>query len=179
MTDGSTSYDQPDVPTPAADLKALGERLVGAWRVTGGAEGTVRFEWMQGGFFLIQHVELEQYGQRIGGIEVVGHLRSFGQPPSQAVHSRFYDSTGNTLNYVYELGTATPSRSGPGRRAPPPTTGGPSAPTATAKRAPGSIPEAAATRRPPPGSRVDPQRHATTVLVAAAETDRFASALYE
>jgi hypothetical protein len=30
MTDGSTSYDQPDVPTPAADLKALGERLVGA-----------------------------------------------------------------------------------------------------------------------------------------------------
>ena len=102
-TEGSTSYDQPDVPTPAADLKALGERLVGAWRVTGGAEGTVRFEWMQGGFFLVQHVELEQYGQRIGGIEVVGHLRPFGEPPSQAIHSRFFDSTGNTLDYVYEL----------------------------------------------------------------------------
>jgi hypothetical protein len=42
--------------------------------VTGGAEGTVRFEWMQGGFFLVQHVELEQYGQRISGIEVIGHL---------------------------------------------------------------------------------------------------------
>jgi hypothetical protein len=103
MTDASTGQDHPDTPTPAADLQALGARLAGAWRVSGGAEGTVRYEWMDGGFFLIQHVELEQYGQQTKGIEVIGHLRPFGQPPSQAIHSRYYDSSGNTLDYVYAL----------------------------------------------------------------------------
>jgi RNA polymerase sigma-70 factor, ECF subfamily len=103
MTDASTSYDGPDTPTPAADLQALGERLRGAWRVSGGAEGTIRYEWMDGGFFLIQHVELEQYGQQVKGMELIGHLRPFGEPPSPDIHSRFYDSAGNTLDYVYEL----------------------------------------------------------------------------
>jgi hypothetical protein len=103
MTDSSTSDDHPDTPTPAADLQALGARLVGAWRVSGGTEGTVRYEWMDGGFFLIQHVELEQYGQQIKGIEIIGHLRPFGEAPGEAIVSRFYDNTGNTLDYVYEL----------------------------------------------------------------------------
>jgi hypothetical protein len=103
MTDASNGYDQSETPTPASDLRAIGERLVGTWRVSGGAEGVVRYEWMEGGFFLLQHVELEQFGQQIKGIEVIGHLRPFGQPPSPEIHSRFYDSTGNTLDYVYEL----------------------------------------------------------------------------
>jgi hypothetical protein len=103
MTDASSSQYQSDTPTPAADLQALGERLVGAWRVSGGTEGTSRYEWLDGGFFLVQHVELEQYGQQNKGIELIGHLRPFGEPPSQDIHSRFYDSTGNTLDYVYEL----------------------------------------------------------------------------
>jgi len=103
MTDTSTGYGSGDTPTPAAELQALGERLVGTWRVSGGTEGTVRYEWMEGGFFLVQHVELEQYGQQIKGMELIGQLRPFGQPPSQDLHSRFYDSTGNTLDYVYEL----------------------------------------------------------------------------
>ena len=59
---------------------------------------------MAGGFFLAQHVDLEQFGQRIKGIELIGHLRPFGQPPEEAIRSRFYDNTGNTLDYVYELG---------------------------------------------------------------------------
>jgi hypothetical protein len=103
MTDASTGDDQAETPTPAADLRALGARLLGTWRVGGGAEGTVRYEWMDGGFFLVQHVELEQYGQRIKGMELIGHLRPFGEPSSPAIHSRFYDTTGNTLDYVYEL----------------------------------------------------------------------------
>ena len=80
MTDASTSQDHFDTPTPAADLQALGERLVGAWRVSGGTQGTVRYEWMDGGFFLIQHVELEQYGQQTKGMELIGRLRPFGEP---------------------------------------------------------------------------------------------------
>jgi hypothetical protein len=69
---------------------------------------------MDGGFFLIQRVELEQYGQQTKGMELIGHLRPFGQPPSQDIHSRFYDSTGNTLDYVYELEGRHPHHLGRG-----------------------------------------------------------------
>lgn len=87
---------------PSAALKAL-DRLTGAWTITGGAEGTVRYEWMPGGFFLLQHVDLTQFGQPVTGLEVIGNLRPFGEPASADVVSRFYDSTGDTLDYVYEL----------------------------------------------------------------------------
>jgi hypothetical protein len=98
------SYDEGSeaMPPPAEDLKAL-DRLVGTWRVTGGAEGTVTYEWMEGGYFLQQRVELEQYGQKIRGLEIIGHERTFGGQPSPDIRSRFYDSAGNTLDYVYEL----------------------------------------------------------------------------
>lgn len=87
---------------PSAALKAL-DRLTGAWTITGGAEGTVRYEWMPGGFFLLQHVDLTQFGQPVTGLEVIGNLRPFGEPAGADVVSRFYGSTGDTLDYVYEL----------------------------------------------------------------------------
>lgn len=90
------------VPAPSADLERL-DRLVGTWRVTGGAEGTVTYSWMEGRYFLIQQVALEQFGESIIGTEVIGHLRPFGGTPGADVVSRFYDSQGNTLDYVYEL----------------------------------------------------------------------------
>jgi hypothetical protein len=90
-------------PEPAADLRAL-DRLVGTWEVTGGVRGRVVYEWLEGGFFLLQHVDLRQEdGQPIKGIEIIGHERPFGAEPSPEVKSRFYDSLGNTLDYVYEL----------------------------------------------------------------------------
>jgi hypothetical protein len=92
--------NETDQPSP--ELKAL-DRLVGTWAVTGGAEGTVRYEWMTGGFFLLQHVDLTQHGQQVTGLEVIGTLRPFGEPPGEDVVSRFYDAAGNTLDYVYEL----------------------------------------------------------------------------
>jgi hypothetical protein len=92
----------PQLSTPDSDLKSL-DRLIGTWKSTGGAEGTIRFEWMEGGFFLIQHVNLEQYGMKVTGIEIIGHLRPFGEGPSTEIRSRFYDAMGNTLDYVYEL----------------------------------------------------------------------------
>jgi hypothetical protein len=106
MADGNTTNDvQPyeQSPQPSPNLKNLGNRLVGAWEVSGDAQGRVTFEWMDGGFFLIQRVELEQYGQKVRGIEVIGHLRPFGAEPSEDITSRFYDNLGNTLDYVYEL----------------------------------------------------------------------------
>ena len=95
-------YGMDEQPEPSPELRAL-DRLVGTWTVTGGAEGTVTYEWMAGGFFLLQHVELEQFGQPIIGLEVIGHLHPFGEPVGADVVSRFFDSQGNTLDYVYEL----------------------------------------------------------------------------
>jgi hypothetical protein len=71
--------------------------------MSGEVKGKVSFEWMEGGFFLIQHVDLEHQGHRIKGIEIIGHERPFGAEPSEEIKSRFYSNTGDTLDYVYEL----------------------------------------------------------------------------
>lgn len=89
-------------PGPSAAVAAL-DRLVGEWTVAGGAEGIVRYEWMPGRHFLLQHVELEQFGEQVTGLEVIGHLKPFGEPAGTDLASRFYDSLGNTLDYTYEL----------------------------------------------------------------------------
>lgn len=93
---------QPAVPTPNPDLVGLG-RLVGTWDVSGGAEGTVTYEWMEGNFFLIQRVDLEHDGRSIKALEIIGHERPFGAEPGDDIKSRVYDNAGNTFDYVYEL----------------------------------------------------------------------------
>ncbi|MEU3603831.1 hypothetical protein ABZ714_34770 [Streptomyces sp. NPDC006798] len=88
---------------PDAALRAL-DRLVGTWRVGGGAEGTVTYRWLEGGYFLLQDIALEQYGQPVVGIEMIGRLKEFGaEAPGQDIRSRYYDSMGNTFDYVYEI----------------------------------------------------------------------------
>jgi hypothetical protein len=84
------------------DLKSL-DRLVGTWKVSGGAEGTIRYEWMDGGFFLMQHFDMVHGGHKIKGIEVIGHLQPFGEAPGVDIKSRIYGNMGNTFEYVYEL----------------------------------------------------------------------------
>ena len=42
---------------------------------SGDVQGTVTYEWMEGGFFLIQHVDL---GPEAKGMEVIGHERPLG-----------------------------------------------------------------------------------------------------
>lgn len=71
MSDNPTDTEQ--TPRPNPDLQSLG-RLIGTWKVSGGTAGTVSFEWMKGSFFLVQHVDLEQYGQKVKGLEIIGHL---------------------------------------------------------------------------------------------------------
>jgi hypothetical protein len=74
---------------------------VGAVRDVG---GTVTYEWMEGGFFLIQHVALlQENGEKSTGMEVIGHERGLGTEPSADIKSRFYSGTGETLDYTYEL----------------------------------------------------------------------------
>jgi hypothetical protein len=95
-----------DTQTPAADVAAL-DPLVGTWKVSGGVDGTVTYEWMEGGFFLLQHTDFGHDGHRVKGMEVIGHLQRFGEEPSADIHSRYYGSGGETFEYVYELADGT------------------------------------------------------------------------
>ena len=100
-TTNTHAGQQPTTPHP--DLKQL-DRLVGTWAMSGDVRGTVRYEWMDGGFFLIQHVNLQQQdGQPTKGMEMIGHLHHYGEEPSPDIHSRYYSSTGETLDYVYDV----------------------------------------------------------------------------
>ena len=79
------------------NLVAL-ERLVGDWAIDGpGLSGTVRYEWMDGGGFLVQHVDLVQDGQVNRGVEYIG------ADPTGLLRSHFFGSGGEILEYVYEL----------------------------------------------------------------------------
>lgn len=102
MADNNYTQDSQQSPTPNPDLKSL-DRLVGTWNVTGGAKGQVSYEWMEGGFFLIQHVDLDSDGRKIKGIEIIGHEQKFGEEPGEEIKTRYYDNMGSTFDYVYEL----------------------------------------------------------------------------
>lgn len=99
QTNRSAAYQ---AASPHPDVKSL-ETLVGTWNLFGETTGRVLYEWMEGGFFLLQHVDMEHAGNHIKGLEVIDHLRLFGEEPSQDITSRFYSSTGDTFDYVYEL----------------------------------------------------------------------------
>ena len=99
MTDAS-AQDATAVPSP--DLAGL-DRLVGTWSFSGETAGTTTYEWMEGGFFLLQRSRLEHGDHVVIGLEVIGHLKPFDGVTSPDIRSRFYDNEGNTLDYVYEF----------------------------------------------------------------------------
>lgn len=103
MEDNST-IDQQLIPEPYPGLTCL-DRLVGTWKVSGpDIEGQVAFEWMEGGFFLLQHVDFIHGGAAIKGLEIIGYERGFGAAePGDNITSRWFDTVGNTFQYTYEL----------------------------------------------------------------------------
>jgi hypothetical protein len=91
------------IATPDAALKSL-DVLVGTWQLGGDTQGQVRYEWLAGGFFLVQHIDLLHAGNHTLGMEVIGRILAFGATePSADIKSRFYGSGGETFDYVYEL----------------------------------------------------------------------------
>jgi hypothetical protein len=95
----STTY-RPSEPNPA--LRSL-DRLVGAWNVTdpsakGEIYGRVRFEWMEGGHFFIQHVDLDHNGHRVKGMEIIGYDEKTGN-----LKSHYFGSEPGILEYTWEV----------------------------------------------------------------------------
>jgi hypothetical protein len=92
------SGDAPSAATPHPSLRTL-DVLVGTWQISGpGHDGTVTYEWMEGDHFLIQHVNLIQDGRATTGVEYIGYDAESG-----TLKSHFFGSTGDILEYVYEV----------------------------------------------------------------------------
>jgi hypothetical protein len=70
--------------------------------------GRVAFEWMEGGFYLVQRVDIDHAGQKITGVEYVGYDESNG-----VLRSYFFSNHGPgpfggvALKYVWEVGDDT------------------------------------------------------------------------
>lgn len=99
------TYTQTLPPNP--NLKNL-DILVGTWNVsdpTGKDEitGTVRFEWMEGGYFLIQHVNLNHNGHLAKGMEIIGYNRDWNGTAGEDCTSHLFDNDGNTFTYVWDI----------------------------------------------------------------------------
>ena len=92
----------PDEPT-AADARRTAlhtlDRLVGTWAMDGtGSRGTVRYSWFEGDAFLVQEVDLVADGEATRGVEYIGW-----DPESQTLRSHYFASSGEILEYTYDL----------------------------------------------------------------------------
>jgi hypothetical protein len=94
------------MPGPDPELKRL-ERFVGTWNMKGrtldsdkdNVTGQATFEWLPGGFFLQQRIDLNFAGFEIKGLEIIGHDPERGVFPSTV----FSNMVGIPLPYVYDI----------------------------------------------------------------------------
>jgi hypothetical protein len=98
----SSDTERAGPTAPPADLKALGDRLVGTWKVSGETEGETMWEWMEGGFFLIQRGWTRREGVEQEFLQIIGYDRKPGSEPAEAITGRLYTNHGDTLAYVCE-----------------------------------------------------------------------------
>ena len=92
-----------DAAAPSADLKALGDRLVGTWRISGENDGETTWEWLDGGFFLLQRGWSRRDGTEQRYLQVIGRERAPGEEPGSDIVGRLYTNRGDTLSYVCEV----------------------------------------------------------------------------
>jgi len=88
-------------PTRPPGLKVL-DKLVGRWTISGGSEGEVSYEWMDGGFFLFQRGEVKRDDGKYKYRGFIGYEHGPGAEPAKVITSRLYTSTGDTLDYTSE-----------------------------------------------------------------------------
>jgi hypothetical protein len=83
---------------PYPELKSL-EPLIGKWQVTGNfVEGSVTFEWQEGGYFLVQRVDMHHGDQTIRGIEYIGF-----DEDTRTLRSHYIDNNGSNFTYTWQL----------------------------------------------------------------------------
>lgn len=99
---GDAQIEEQETPTPNPGLRAL-DRLVGTWKISEGAAGQLRYEWLEGGFFLVAHGDFEQGGRRTKHIELIGYDHEIGAQPAGVMTSRLYTDKGDTLSYTHEI----------------------------------------------------------------------------
>jgi uncharacterized protein YndB with AHSA1/START domain len=110
MNGGAKMTDNYQTAAPKPGLKQL-DRLVGTWNVSGpDIHGQIRFEWMEGGYFLIQYFDFIHEGRKVKGIEVIGYERGWEammnpetDTSDQDLTSRLFDNAGNTFTYTWEI----------------------------------------------------------------------------
>ena len=86
----------PETPYPA--LKKL-DRLVGKWKISGPkVDGYTTYEWMEGGFFLIQCFDLTYDGERHKGTEYTGF-----DEDTQTLRSHLMEINGGNFTYTYDI----------------------------------------------------------------------------
>jgi hypothetical protein len=101
-------------PQPNPALKAL-DVMVGSWELRGrdfGTGGEIRGElaldWLQGGYYLVQHVDIDYAGRKVSGVEYVGYDQA-----NDNLRSYFFSNEGPgpfggvAIEYVWELGDDT------------------------------------------------------------------------
>ena len=106
MEDISTQATR-ESPTPNPALKSF-DKLVGTWNVSdpsgkGEINGQVTFEWMEGGFFFVQHFDLDHNGHKIKGIEIIGYGRNWDGTSSADCTSHMFDNEGNGFTYTWDI----------------------------------------------------------------------------
>lgn len=104
MSEYDATVEQPPMPDPA--LKRL-DRLVGTWTIHGRTldaeedhvSGRTTFEWLPGGFFLQQRIEMNFMGFEIRGLELIGY-----DPSTRAFSSQVYSNVwGSPVPYQWDL----------------------------------------------------------------------------
>ena len=86
----------PETPYPA--LKKL-DRLVGNWKISGPkVDGYTTYEWMEGGFFLIQRFDLTYDCERHKGTEYTGF-----DEDTQTLRSHLIEINGGNFTYTYDI----------------------------------------------------------------------------
>ena len=98
MSESSDAGRADGAPAPSPQLQRLGA-LVGRWRSEGhivgevlvSITGTDVYEWLAGGFFLVNHVDVVIGQQRVQALERIGE---YG-PATNSFTARAYDNLGN------------------------------------------------------------------------------------
>jgi hypothetical protein len=104
MAGNELQPQQPPGPDPA--LKAF-DRFIGTWDMQGrtlGPEvddvnGRTTFEWLPGGYFLQQRIELNFAGYQVKGLELIGYDPATGTFPSTV----YSNMAGTPLPYRWEV----------------------------------------------------------------------------